>query len=151
MSRLSKEREEIAQNVLKILQGNPNISLNSKDIAKIMGKSEKGRNIEISWALKWLKRNRKIVQFSAGMKGPGSTYAISKSAQPPIAAPITKQELQETDALKYAFNPPKTLPVCTIEIPKATLKVLVKAVMANCQPMDGVLQRATMQCMEKLI
>lgn len=151
-STMHPETKQAIELVVLALEENPQIALGPRDIAKKIGGKTRGRNLAITKALKWLKKNKKIVQFSAGNKGPGSTYMLNRKIEstPEI---LTKQERAKITVQEAAEAMPLTRPqpVCTIEISKATLKVLVKAVMANCQPMEPTLQRATLQCMEKLI
>jgi hypothetical protein len=120
------------------------------DIAKEFN-LPRGRHTDIASGLKYLIRQDKIVKLGEGR---GSTYISTANHLKP--APLTETEILEQAHLPA---PPgdikpkkaKAIPVHMVEVPKATLKLVVKAVMQCCTPMDNALLRATMQCMEKLI
>jgi hypothetical protein len=114
------------------------------DIAKEFNLGS-GRHKDIASGLKHLLRQDKLVKLGDGR---ASRYITTEKHLK--LAPITAEEIKES-LLAPKTTKARAIPVHMVEIPKATLKLVVKAVMQCCTPMDNALLRATMQCMEKLI
>ena len=112
-----------------------------------------GRHSDIAAGLKHLIKRDKIVKLGDGR---ASTYITTDKHLKP-APEQAKQDphaavgYQAPQAIVPAHKRARAVPVHMVEVPKATLKLIVKAVMQCCTPMDNALQRATLQCMEKLI
>lgn len=161
-TRAKPETLQTARAVLETIAGS-DTPMSAVDICREFN-MPKGRHAEVSHVLKLLRKHGNIKRISGGKRT--SKYAITENS-PDIngavkgvissasltALPLTKGEREEQTAVAPVPKVPKArlLPTSMVEIPKASLKVLVKAVMANCSPMEGVLQRAVLQCMEKLI
>jgi hypothetical protein len=110
----------------------------------------RGRHNEVSHALKLLRHHGKI-EMVGGRKS--AKYVAANGVK--VSLPLTEAEQREQLAVPPVpvIKPKreKPSPIRMVEVPYATLKVVVKAVMQCCTPMDSTLQRATLQCMEKLI
>ena len=113
------------------------------DIAKEFN-LPRGRHTDIASGLKYLIRQDKIVKLGDGR---ASTYITTDKHLDPVSIALSTPAAPEEPKPKKA----RAIPVHMVEVPKATLKLIIKAVMQCCTPMDNALQRATLQCMEKLI
>jgi hypothetical protein len=112
----------------------------------------KSQHPDISQALKLLRNHNKIEMI--GNNRSARYMAVTGVKTDPVSkALLTPAEKAEQTAIAPVPKVPRARLTSSVlvEVPRATLKVLVKAVMANCSPMEGVLQRAVLQCMEKLI
>jgi len=148
MSALMKDTVRTADAVLDAIKEKRE-PVSAGDIAKEFNLTS-GRNHDIGRALKYLVNQDKIVKL--GERRNSKYITTEKHLKP--------QPLTETEILEQNGVPPvpevkpkkaRAVPVHMVEVPKATLKLIVKAVMQCCTPMDNALQRATLQCMEKLI
>lgn len=143
MTALKQETKRTAEAIFDVIRDKES-PVSAGDIAREFNLGN-GRHADLAQALKLLVKQDKVEKTGEGR---GSKYLIVRDAKP-----LTKAEAQEQ------LNVPpvpegkkgKAVPVHMVEVPRATLKVLVKAVMQCCTPMDNTLLRATMQCMEKLI
>jgi hypothetical protein len=148
MKAIKQEVTRTANAVLETIASKPE-PVSAGDIAKEFSLPS-GRHKEIAYALKHLIKRDKIVKIGEGRK---SRYITTNAHLKP---PLTETEVLEQAHLPV--QPPsapvkraRALPVAMVEVPRATLKMLVKACMESCSPMDNALQRAVLQCMEKLI
>jgi hypothetical protein len=117
------------------------------DIAKEFNLG-KGRHTDISSALKLLRSRDQVIMTGTRRH---AKYVTTEKHLAVKSDPVSQ-------ALEQATAPPvpkppraRAVPVHMVEVPKTTLKLIIKAVMQCCTPMDNALQRATLQCMEKLI
>jgi hypothetical protein len=146
-SRVTANTLGTAQAVLEIISSAKS-PIGALDICKEFN-LPKGRHPEVSHALKYLRKHDKIDKLGSGKRG--IRYTATNGAK--LDSLLTPAEKAEQTAIAPVPKVPRARLSASVlvEVPRATLKVLVKAVMANCSPMEGVLQRAVLQCMEKLI
>jgi hypothetical protein len=150
MSALSKDTVRTADAILDAIKEKKE-PVSAGDIAKEFNLTS-GRNHDIGRALKYLVNQDKLVKI--GERRQSRYITTEKHLDPVSKALMTPAEQAEQATVPLVPKLPpraRAVPVHTVEVPKATLKLIVKAVMQCCTPMDNALQRATLQCMEKLI
>lgn len=147
MSRVKQETVRTADAVYDALKGFKE-PVTAGDIAREFNLG-KGRHADISAALKLLRTRDKITMTGTKRHAKYMVNGI-KSESYIITAAELKEQLAAPPVPEVTKRA-RAVPVHMVEVPKATLKLIVKAVMQCCTPMDNTLLRATMQCMEKLI